>query len=344
MSKNLPIPTRRFSTNDILKTSVLYTVNARRPRPPNPSDYPFPLLQRTARTKAYRKTASKPAPRIQSPKVIPISATPCRSIIRKFEATPRTFDDEEPIPNTRGRGIIHKYASESSDFADGNPISDSVRIRKHEVNPHSRQDALEAARELHEKNRVARMLETRRDAMETARDLHNANKAGPNRETTTTTTTTVDPPSELPGIEEERDVVRKVAVRHNTNGVSEDYLQYLRKRDVIWRRSKAFLDGKGQGSGGAPATEDYGKDMRQGMGDGDVETPRARRVEAASTRGGVRHASTSAAAAAAGKRELKPVEMGVEMYHRVADRYIDELVGKLEAVQEEREDVDVEYN
>ncbi|KAL8946238.1 MAG: hypothetical protein Q9183_007931 [Haloplaca sp. 2 TL-2023] len=36
--------------------------------------------------------------------------------------------------------------------------------------------------------------------------------------------------------------------------------------------------------------------------------------------------------------------MDVERYHKVADRYIDELVAKLEAIQEEREDVDCEYS
>lgn len=38
------------------------------------------------------------------------------------------------------------------------------------------------------------------------------------------------------------------------------------------------------------------------------------------------------------------MELTNEQYHEVADLYIDNLVAKLEQIQEEREDVDVEYS
>lgn len=41
---------------------------------------------------------------------------------------------------------------------------------------------------------------------------------------------------------------------------------------------------------------------------------------------------------------VEPMELTNEQYHEVADLYIDNLVAKLEQIQEEREDVDVEYS
>ncbi len=37
-------------------------------------------------------------------------------------------------------------------------------------------------------------------------------------------------------------------------------------------------------------------------------------------------------------------ELSNDEYHRVSDNFMDELMRKLEALQEEREDVDVEFN
>lgn len=39
-----------------------------------------------------------------------------------------------------------------------------------------------------------------------------------------------------------------------------------------------------------------------------------------------------------------PAEISVEEYHELADAYLDTLMEKLEALQEEREEVDVEYS
>ncbi|PBP22016.1 hypothetical protein BUE80_DR007142 [Diplocarpon rosae] len=39
-----------------------------------------------------------------------------------------------------------------------------------------------------------------------------------------------------------------------------------------------------------------------------------------------------------------PVDISIEEFHELADRYLDVLIEKLEALQEEREEVDVEYS
>lgn len=44
------------------------------------------------------------------------------------------------------------------------------------------------------------------------------------------------------------------------------------------------------------------------------------------------------------KRVSQPTDITTTEYHEVADRYIDHLVATLEELQEEREDVDVEYS
>ncbi|KAI9824614.1 MAG: Mitochondrial chaperone Frataxin [Thelocarpon impressellum] len=51
--------------------------------------------------------------------------------------------------------------------------------------------------------------------------------------------------------------------------------------------------------------------------------------------------STSSASTAAAQDA--PAELSTEAYHERADLFMDELVGQLEALQEEREGVDVEY-
>lgn len=43
-------------------------------------------------------------------------------------------------------------------------------------------------------------------------------------------------------------------------------------------------------------------------------------------------------------RVTAPTDISIGEYHEVADRYIDHLVATLEELQEEREDVDVEYS
>jgi len=42
--------------------------------------------------------------------------------------------------------------------------------------------------------------------------------------------------------------------------------------------------------------------------------------------------------------QLTPTDVSTEKYHQVADMYLDALVAKFEALQEAREDVDVEYS
>lgn len=39
---------------------------------------------------------------------------------------------------------------------------------------------------------------------------------------------------------------------------------------------------------------------------------------------------------------MVPTEITTEIFHEISDTYLDKLVGELEALQEEREDVDVE--
>jgi frataxin len=39
-----------------------------------------------------------------------------------------------------------------------------------------------------------------------------------------------------------------------------------------------------------------------------------------------------------------PAEITTEQFHEVADQYLDALIEKLEALQEEAEEVDVEYS
>lgn len=39
-----------------------------------------------------------------------------------------------------------------------------------------------------------------------------------------------------------------------------------------------------------------------------------------------------------------PANISIEQYHQLSDEYMDSIVAKLEELQEEREDVDVEYS
>jgi frataxin len=42
--------------------------------------------------------------------------------------------------------------------------------------------------------------------------------------------------------------------------------------------------------------------------------------------------------------DAAPLELSIERYNQLSDEYIDAIVSKLEELQEEREDVDVEYS
>lgn len=44
------------------------------------------------------------------------------------------------------------------------------------------------------------------------------------------------------------------------------------------------------------------------------------------------------------KSDTSPTLLSTDEYHKLSDTYIDSLVSKLEAMQEEREDIDVEYS
>ncbi len=55
-------------------------------------------------------------------------------------------------------------------------------------------------------------------------------------------------------------------------------------------------------------------------------------------------ASTSGTSSSRPSHLTEPSPISSEQFHRISDAYIDTLVAKLEALQEEREDVDVEYS
>lgn len=55
-------------------------------------------------------------------------------------------------------------------------------------------------------------------------------------------------------------------------------------------------------------------------------------------------ASTLKASSSASLHTTEPTPLPIDEYHKLSDAYIDTLVAKLEELQEEREDIDVEYS
>ena len=301
MAKNLHIPRRRLSTNDLLKTLVLRAANAR-PGRPTPEHHPPNF------TMVRRKPSKPPAGRSFLEK-IPISSSRGRSIIRKCNADSRLIFDEEPIGDSRGRSIIHKYALNAKKlyFPDVIPTSSSFGysiVHKCNANPGPRAKGGDP--------RMEKKVDLEGDTGTYPPLPHNADG-----------------------------IVRRVSGASHFTALREHYVQDLKKQEL--GALGPTTTGNKIAEELAGATKRYQEYLRMSRRDVYFRRPLVRNYVryhgSTSTMETVRRAST-----VAGKTPLKPVDMDVERYHKLADKYIDELVAKFEAMQEEREDVDCEYS